>query len=440
MTDDRLPLICLDGDAPLLHWHGQAIGRRYFLAQARQLAGSLPDARAVINLCEDRYSFLLGFVALILRGQCNLLPPDRLPHTLHALEADYCLVDRLQPGLELPQRQIVPSRWTGDSEAEIPRIPTSQRVATLFTSGSTGHSLPHHKGWGELYHGTALTLQALGLTDASGTLLATVPPQHMYGLETSILLPLLSGLSIEASRPFYPADVQGVLQATPAPRWLISTPLHLRACLRAELAWPALQGMVSATAPLDAGLAGDLEQAFACPLYEIYGSTETGAIATRRTHGQSTWQLHPGLQLQDLPEQGCQVVGDHLPSAVRLNDRLQRLDERAFQLLGRDQDLIKIAGKRASLGDLNRQLLALPGVTDGVFVPPQEAEPQRLMALVVAPGMDSRVILDALRERIDAVFLPRPLYCVDALPRNATGKLPRELLWQLIAKQKRIQQ
>jgi acyl-coenzyme A synthetase/AMP-(fatty) acid ligase len=47
------------------------------------------------------------------------------------------------------------------------------------------------------------------------------------------------------------------------------------------------------------------------------------------------------------------------------------------------------------------------------------------MAFVVAPGRARSQILAALRARLDPVFLPRPLVLVDALPRNATGKLPR---------------
>jgi len=52
----------------------------------------------------------------------------------------------------------------------------------------------------------------------------------------------------------------------------------------------------------------------------------------------------------------------------------------------------------------------------------------RLAALVVAPGLREADVLAALRASIDPVFLPRPLRCVDKLPRNATGKLPRAAL------------
>ena len=56
----------------------------------------------------------------------------------------------------------------------------------------------------------------------------------------------------------------------------------------------------------------------------------------------------------------------------------------------------------------------------------------RLAAFVVAPELDAREILQALRLRIDPVFLPRPLHKIDALPRNATGKLPRDSLDKLL--------
>ena len=60
-----------------------------------------------------------------------------------------------------------------------------------------------------------------------------------------------------------------------------------------------------------------------------------------------------------------------------------------------------------------------------------------LTAFVVAPDLSREEILRALRERIDPVFLPRPLHRVAALPRNATGKLPYEALLQLARDLKR---
>jgi acyl-coenzyme A synthetase/AMP-(fatty) acid ligase len=108
---------------------------------------------------------------------------------------------------------------------------------------------------------------------------------------------------------------------------------------------------------------------------------------------------------------------------------------RHFRLHGRHADLLEIAGKRASLGDLTRRLLAVPGVRDGVVFQLEGGDAldvHRIAALAVAPGLDEHAILDALRRAIDPVFLPRPLRLVDALPRNETGKLPRAALLALL--------
>ena len=105
-------------------------------------------------------------------------------------------------------------------------------------------------------------------------------------------------------------------------------------------------------------------------------------------------------------------------------------------LAGRASDMVKIAGKRASLAALNRMLMAVPGVLDGVFYHPAVVgtDRARLGAVVVAPGLDDDTIFARLAERIDAAFLPRPLYRADALPREASGKLPLQRLRDLIAR------
>jgi acyl-coenzyme A synthetase/AMP-(fatty) acid ligase len=121
-----------------------------------------------------------------------------------------------------------------------------------------------------------------------------------------------------------------------------------------------------------------------------------------------------------------------------MSDILELKGEEHFVLHGRTADLVNIAGKRSSLAYLNFQLNAIPGVLDGAFFV-REDEPAslagitRLAALVVAPSLDTPALLERLRERIDPVFLPRPLLRVQALPRNETGKLPQHLLRTLVA-------
>jgi acyl-coenzyme A synthetase/AMP-(fatty) acid ligase len=123
------------------------------------------------------------------------------------------------------------------------------------------------------------------------------------------------------------------------------------------------------------------------------------------------------------------VQGGHLAGPLRLADRISLLNGREFLLHGRANDLVKIGGKRASLQALNAELTRIEGVSDGVFCLPEgEATGGRLTAFAVAKGLTPAFILAELRKRIDPVFLPRPLHLVEALPRSATGKLPRESL------------
>ena len=131
--------------------------------------------------------------------------------------------------------------------------------------------------------------------------------------------------------------------------------------------------------------------------------------------------------------------GGHIPAEAPLADDLELIDEERFTLLGRLADVVNIAGKRTSLAHLTATLLEVPGVRDCAFLLPAEEGRRvaRLTAFVVAPDLSREEILRALRERIDPVFLPRPLHRVAALPRNATGKLPYEALLQLARDLKR---
>jgi len=206
--------------------------------------------------------------------------------------------------------------------------------------------------------------------------------------------------------------------------------------LAAGVAVPELDLVMCATAPLDAALAAAVEERLGARILEIYGSTETGQIASRFTTSGEAWRLWPGVELQERAGR-MWALGGHLPAATPLGDLLEILPEDRFLLRGRTEDMINIAGKRSSLAYLNHQLLAIPGVLDGAFFLPEETSGHsntgtaRLAAVVVAPGLGSDTIMRALRERIDAVFLPRPLLPVESIPRNSTGKLPRAVLQAL---------
>jgi len=245
---------------------------------------------------------------------------------------------------------------------------------------------------------------------------------------------LRNGLALHAARPFYPADVRAALEDIPGRRVLVTTPVHLRALLADSVALPALELIICATAPLSPEMAAQAEARFKAPLHEVYGFTEAGMVATRRTIDGPLWHTLPGVRLREHGDT-VRVHGGHVPNEVAFSDLVEMRDAKTFVLHGRNADLVNVAGKRSSLAYLNHQLNSIEGVEDGVFFMPDEtgAEVTRLTAFVVAPGLSRQALIEALQARIDPVYLPRPLYFVGSLPRNATGKLPREVLLRFAA-------
>jgi acyl-coenzyme A synthetase/AMP-(fatty) acid ligase len=283
------------------------------------------------------------------------------------------------------------------------------------------------KTWKSLVVGAESLGRQLGMhMGPPRAVVGTVPPQHMYGLETTVLLPLQWGCMVHTGRPVLPADLRAAVASLPVPRWLVTTPLHLRACLAEGVALPVLEGMISATMPLLPELARNAESTWRIPIHEIYGCTEGGMIAMRRTAACETWKVCQDLRIWKNAS-GVWVEGGHVAHPLRLEDRISVHSEQEFLLHGPANDLVKIGGKRASLQALNNELNRIKGVIDGAFyLPDADNGEVRLTAFAVTQGLTAPAILAELRTRIDPVFLPRPLYLVDALPRSSTGKIPRE--------------
>lgn len=416
---------------PIAWRDGKPVAARDFLADVAALAAQLPSARHAVNLCDDRYRFIVAFCAAAVAGQTNLLPGNRTPQTIAETSAaypdSYVLADRAQDGVDARQF-VVPQALSRPAAATMPGLPPDRVVAIAFTSGSTGTPKANPKTWGAVCASSAFNADAV-CAGGAPNIIATVPPQHMYGLELSVLLPLRSRAAIHAGHPFFPADIAQALTQVPAPRVLVTTPHHLRALLRSDTALPAIDAIVSATAPLDGELARAVEARYATRVVEMFGSTETCVIAQRRTALDEPWHPYAGVSLHPQPD-GTLVNAAYFSAPTLLHDIVEMLPGNGFRLRGRNSDLLEIAGKRASLGDLNRRLLAIAGVEDGVIfqLDADERGVSRLAAIAVAPGMRAEQILDSLRAGIDPVFLPRPLKIVDSLPRNAAGKLPRAAL------------
>jgi acyl-coenzyme A synthetase/AMP-(fatty) acid ligase len=441
----KFPLLTHRSLEQTVAWYkGEPVSAAKFLADVEHLADALPPGSHMLNVCNDRYHFTVGLAAAIVSGKVSLLPPTNTPEMMRQIKffsADvFCLHDADDCEINLPSMPYpaMPETVAAEQVAQmqIPLIESRQRVAVLFTSGSTATPIPHPKTWGNLVKNIQAQTERLGMDDGVvRTIIGTVPPQHMYGLESTVLLPLQSGNILSSARPFYPADICSAIVEAPGQRMLVSSPVHLRLLLDAELELPGVEKVLCATAPLSLQLAEKIETHFKAPLLEIYGSTETGQIASRRPVENGEWRLFPGVKLT-LQNERMWASGGHVEIPAPLNDVIEVTSTSHFLLFGRMTDLINIAGKRNSLISLNHHLNSIPGVVDGAFFVPHDEDDHkdplghvtRLSACVVAPTLTASELMAALRERIDPAFLPRPLLFLEKLPRNSTGKLTRASL------------
>lgn len=449
LTDTPLLAAAAHLDSPAVIGEGRDWTWRDVHAAALALAQRLDDASTVCNLCSSRVGFLVTWLAALRRGCLQLLPPSGghadLVAILKSVASPLIIVDDaklLQPHwaehagclVQVPQAQ--PSSESDGSLAWSPDLEAPW--LRLYTSGSTGAPEPQVKTLGQFARGAQVLAARLdqdvpGGLAAVRQIICSVPPQHMFGVETSVMLSLVAAIPVIDRRPLLPADVQAAFEGCSGDAAWIATPLHLRALAQSGVVVPRCRLVLVSTMPLAPALAAQAETLTHAPVLEIYGSTETGVVAMRRGALDPRWRPVQGVRIES--EGACtRVWGTHFPSPQTLADQVQLDAQGGFDLLGRQRDLIKIGGRRASLAGLNLLLQDLPGLADGVlYLPASGAPTERLVLIHAGPPLDRAATEAWLRERMDPVFLPRTIIRVDRLPRTESGKLPRAALDQIYA-------
>ncbi|MEM6484263.1 MAG: AMP-binding protein [Pseudomonadota bacterium] len=437
----------------------QAISRQRFLQQANWLSQRLPDTPAIVNEVDNRYLFLLTLCAASIRGITCLLPQNRTPAVRTFLGDSYpdavSVYDGRHreesgkpepPGLNVSELPLFALR-AGSGSALNPAIADDHVAVVCFTSGSTGDPKPLPKTWRILRESSRVNYRYFCSHPQSGTSFhyAGVPPQHMWGLETSVFLPLFADVCTVDAHAELPGDLIKQFSELPRPLTFIGTPLHLRALMATRMATSrasaeagrkqpiTLDRVLCATSPLDEGIAAAIEEQFATQVHEVYGCSEVGSMAHRRTAKDALWTRFEGMTFQVDDENLVQAGTEYLGTSFTLGDRLEFVDSTHFRLAGRSDDLVKIAGKRGSLAAIHKVLFRYPALVDGaVFHPVERASTTRLAAIVsLSSEGDLGTLKRYLATHLDSTFVPRPIYVVDALPRQANGKLPQGRLLEL---------
>lgn len=425
-------------EAPFIEYQGRSYSRLQIVSAAYRLSQQLPDASYIINLHSLRHEFMVVLLAASFKGASAILPPNTAKNTLlalvessektfistsHALYSE--LVGHLVPTIDF--LSLLSDLLIDRSLLEAKLETLSNSVIQIYTSGTTGHPKQVTKSWLSMSKMAHRAIDRFHLT-SDNTIVGTVPSQHMFGLETTVFWPLFSTVRLWSDKPLFSADMMDVFDGTDNDIFLVSTPLHLKNWVDSQELWPDRKlSVLSATAPMDKELAEKVTTQWQARLFEVLGSTETASFASREIMSSELWEPYQNTNIQ-LSDSHYEVSFTDLGEFYPLQDDIQMEVGGRFKLLGRQSDMIKVAGKRASLCELNRVLLSIDGVRDGVFL---NLGKERLSA-VVASDLPIKDIKQQLNESIDPVFLPRPIYFVDRLPRNEIGKLQMSQLLEEI--------
>jgi len=412
-------------DHPIALSGAGTIGFGRFAADVSAAAARLraTGSRRAALLCQDSYRFAVGLFGLFQAGIVAVLPPNGQAGTLAALGDvfDLLIDDAFLAGL------------AGGTAPLLPLDP-DQTSLELFTSGSTGEPKRIVKSLAVLERETLVLEQLWGAEIGGGATLATVSHQHVYGMTFKLLWPLAAGR-------VFAGDMhelwETLLERLPPAAVIVASPAHLgRLAGLAPLA-PARRprAVFSAGSPLSLAAAQEGLAILGVLPTEIYGSTETGAIATRRqARADTAWHALPGLQI------AADAAGLlSLRSPFLADDQWFETGDLivpagdGFHLRGRADRIVKIEAKRISLAAVEQALCALPWI-DAAAALVLSGEPARLAAVVVPNGAGreklaehgafrfSRLLRRALTATQESAGLPRHWRFCDQLPSGDLGK------------------
>lgn len=394
------------------------------------LQSELGGEQAALVLCRDRYQMLTACLAVWAAGGVVVLPPSDRPGLLADVVARsgarLALVDVAE---DVPVERLVrvasPSGASHGEQAAPFRVAPEKRVVSLFTSGTTGTQQRVDKCARQLL-GEATLLGEHFRFDEERTVVATVPAHHLYGLLFSLLVPFLARARFSRETPLQPHEVKEVIERRAASD-LVTVPAHLRALCNAGTPI-ATSRAFSSGAVLDPELATRFEALSGARVFDVLGSTESGGIGVREPVRSLTYAPLPGIEVRAGADGLLALRSPLLPDPAaftELPDRIRPVED-GFLYEGRGDGVIKVAGKRVSLQELEARARALPGVDDAAaLVAPSELRERELWLIVAtsAADWDEARVRHELAAHLEATLLPRRIKLVPALPRNSLGKL-----------------
>jgi len=393
----------------------------------KQLGSSSGD---VLVCCKGRYAFCVAILAIWLAGRKVVLPPNLHQVTLDYISKAHNITTQLDDSFLLSS---CASTDVFDKACLELVFKLKKEALIIYTSGSSGEPKAVTKTIGNLFS-EAFSIKAT-VQNSVRPLVASVPPNHLYGLTFSIILPWVLGVAVVDECPLHAEEVLDMMAAVQADV-LVTVPVHLSAMLEQDIVRvPSL--VISSAGRLDEDLAKRWYERFGHEIFEVYGSTETGVIAYRQQLSDQHWQAFPHVctdQSGDCLQVSSPFIHSSEGNMFQSNDRVS-LHENGFILHGRTDAIVKIAGKRVSLLAIEKAVKTCEGIMDVAVVAVPVKGHIRDMAIWIAlaceEGLTVREVRAMLYMKLDGVEIPRRIVIRKTLPREDNGKLRRSKILDL---------
>jgi acyl-coenzyme A synthetase/AMP-(fatty) acid ligase len=268
------------------------------------------------------------------------------------------------------------------------------------------------------------------------TVLCLVPPFHILGYIYGLYLPAATGGRTGFLRGATPhAWVERIREQRPD--LVIGVPSHYR--LMNEVVREPLPPttFLSSGAPLPADVGKRFASLAGRRIRQVYGSTETGGIATRDDEG--PWTSLPGLEWKVEPGDGRLAIRSpwqENPDSWHRTDDLAEAAGDGFLLLGRADSIVKVGGRRFSTSEIVRAALSHPAIEQAYAVTyGRYGEPAVALFVTVVPGAEATAsgIRGHLTERVAPFKVPRTIRVLEELPTMGSGKVDAAALRSLVS-------
>ncbi len=390
----------------------------------------------------DSFLFSAIFYALLSADKVVVLPQNIQEEHLRSIkETVDASVGGVDISPDIPSRPIQKvSQQSNLSELSI--LGTAK--VYFYTSGSTGQPKVVEKYYWQIQAEIEALEATFGEQVSGSTFLATISHQHIYGLLFKLLWPIQKSHKLIAKVYEYPEHILNKIQHDELDSvTFIASPAHLQRLVTDNVLTEVKSSFAtifSSGGPLDADKNLALQCQLACPITEVYGSTETGGIAwrKRRSIDDELWRTFAGISVfyqQD--SELLKLTSPYIDCDEYLaDDRVEIIDESNFKLLGRADSIVKIEEKRVSLDEVALRLKDHDYVADAHVLVIGNAR-KRLAAVIVlsAEGLKtSQVVrkfeLDKtfrkyLSDWFEAVVVPKKFRYPTELPYDSRGKLSR---------------